>query len=355
MRDEGKVKMKFSDLPELTASYLNFLLSVGSCSLHTTRAYAKDLEQAFNLIELGHLGLTQSEIPVYSFFYQGPATSFPPESDTKPPASGTASALQQCEELDAASLLRGVREALSKWSGLSPASRNRKSACLKSFSRWLFEQDIIDTDLAPQIFSPKVPIRLPHFLSIDEALALIKSTDSWVQAADSELEYQKRMQSHVLILLLYGGGLRISEACGARWRDLQGHTLRVLGKGGHERLIALPELVIRAVRLCARTGDFLFGEKPMDSRKAYGLVRAAGVRANLVTPLHPHALRHSYATHLLADGTNLRILQELLGHRTLQATQRYTHLSLDQLARMMETNHPLAGNKGVILKRTSDE
>ena len=90
-----------------------------------------------------------------------------------------------------------------------------------------------------------------------------------------------------------------------------------------------------------RTSKYVFGQKAIDTRTAYEIVRQSGARAGLLKPLHPHALRHSFATHLLSNGTDLRILQELLGHESLTATQKYLHLSLDKLARTMEANHPL--------------
>ena len=92
-----------------------------------------------------------------------------------------------------------------------------------------------------------------------------------------------------------------------------------------------------------RKAPYVFGEQALSTRVAYDIVRKAGVRAGLLKPLHPHALRHSYATHLLRSGANLRVLQALLGHATLQATSRYTHIGIDDLARTLEAHHPTAG------------
>jgi integrase/recombinase XerC/integrase/recombinase XerD len=94
-----------------------------------------------------------------------------------------------------------------------------------------------------------------------------------------------------------------------------------------------------------RQGQYVFGEKPMDTRTGYEIIRQCGARAGLLKPLNPHALRHSFATHMLSSGTNLRVLQELLGHESLTATQKYLHLSMDSLARTMEKNHPLGKQK----------
>ncbi|MNT36365.1 Tyrosine recombinase XerD [compost metagenome] len=88
-------------------------------------------------------------------------------------------------------------------------------------------------------------------------------------------------------------------------------------------------------------GAFVFGNEALNPRTAYEIIRQSGLRAGLLQPLHPHALRHSFATHLLSSGANLRTLQELLGHESLQATEKYTHLGIDQLARTMENIHPL--------------
>ncbi len=141
----------------------------------------------------------------------------------------------------------------------------------------------------------------------------------------------------------------MSEACSLRWTDIRmkERVLKVLGKGGKERLVAVPGKVTRALRPLAGSGDeFVFGAAALDARRAYDWVRDAGRRAGLLKPLHPHALRHSFATHLLASGANLRALQELLGHASLQATQKYTHVSIDQLARTLERHHPLSSPKG---------
>ena len=155
------------------------------------------------------------------------------------------------------------------------------------------------------------------------------------------------LRDYVLILLLYGGGLRVSEACHISWADIYSHKLeiRVLGKGGKMRIQALPSFCFTQINKMPRIGKFIFGEKPLNSRKAYHIVNLWGKKAGLLKPLHPHALRHSYATHLLSSGADLRVLQELLGHSSLNATQKYTHLNLDQLARSLELNHPLGRNR----------
>lgn len=233
-----------------------------------------------------------------------------------------------------------IRQAQDFWGPLAPASRNRKTGAVRGFLKWLFAENILKEDVSLRMVSCKVPQKLPHFLSVDEALSLLR-------ALNSDLE-------RALILLLYGGGLRISEACGLKWSDLvrESQTLRILGKGGRQRLVAVPPLVWKAVIALPVQGDYVLGgEQALDTRKGYELVRQGGRKAGLLRPLHPHALRHSYATHLLTSGADLRVLQELLGHRSLAATQKYTHLSLDHLARSLEKHHPLSASK---LKKDED-
>lgn len=239
-----------------------------------------------------------------------------------------------------AELLAAVRGAFNQWAHLSLASRNRKAATLKSFFSWAFDEGLTEKDLSLQITCPKVPKKIPHFLSVDEALAVLKSFD---EKADDLLK------DKVLFLLLYGGGLRVSEACHLQWRDIQfpQKVLRVKGKGNKERVVALPSLTLATLQRWKKESafaEYVFGEEPLNPRTAYEMVRRSGQAAGLLKPLHPHALRHSFATHLLTSGANLRTLQELLGHESLQATEKYTHLGVDQLARTMEHLHPL-GNK----------
>jgi site-specific recombinase XerD len=298
-------------------NYLYSMVFIESCSLHTLRAYKTDLSQAF----------------LFS------VTTLEPDS-TRPEAGFSTPE----EDL----LLARIRAAQRDWGALSPASRNRKTATLKSFLGWLHREGFSERDLANHLHSPKVPQRLPKHVSVDEAIALMRTLEREVStAARSGSAYgeESALANHALVALLYGGGLRVSEACELETKniDWERSTCRVLGKGSKERIIALPQLAVVAVRKLTQDAPrrFVFGDEPLSTRVAYDMVRKAGVRAGLLKPLHPHALRHSFATHLLRSGANLRVLQALLGHATLQATSRYTHVGLDDLARTLEAHHPL--------------
>lgn len=288
-------------LSENIDKYLKYMAFIKSASPLTIKHYSLDLVQAFN--------------------YEDPSVKSKSISETE--------------------LLLTARAAFNQWAHLSLASRNRKAATLKSFFSWAFEESLTEKDLSVQITCPKVPKKLPHFVSVDEALSVLKSFDGDVKIP---------LKEKVLFLLLYGGGLRVSEACNLKWSEVQTaqKVLRVKGKGSKERVVALPSLTVEVLLKWKKESSFdeyVFGEKPLNSRTAYEMVRQSGLRAGLLKPLHPHALRHSFATHLLSSGANLRTLQELLGHESLQATEKYTHLGIDQLARTMENLHPLGKGK----------
>ncbi len=294
-------------------NYLYSMVFMESCSAHTLRAYKIDLCQCF--------------------YFE--ATTLAPSS-TPPDGPLTPSETEL--------LMARSREAQRRWGALSPATRNRKTATLKSFLGWLHRENYIERDLAALLNSPKVPSRLPKHLSVDEAVVLIRMLQKEA-AGSSGVDRNEPTRQLALIALLYGGGLRVSEACELENKniDFQNGSCRVLGKGSKERIVALPALAVKAVGQLNSTSKYLFGHEPLSTRVAYDIVRKAGARAGLLKPLHPHALRHSYATHLLRSGANLRVLQALLGHATLQATSRYTHVGLDDLARTLEAHHPLKG------------
>lgn len=316
-----KTEVDRSKLLGLIAKYLNFIDFIKTASSHTQRAYALDLSQAFHFEKEAFTALKNEH-------------------------QGLVGRLSEAEQ---SALLNDCRKAQSSWMGLSAASRNRKAATLKSFLRWLHEEELIGRDLGALIHSPSRPRRLPHAISVDEAHVLIQTLRETCARAGA-LDPQKSADAQIaaqrafaLVLLLYGAGLRVSEACQLRWQQFEngGKILRIVGKGNKERLAALPDGLFAQIEvLKTESSEWVFGDSPMGTRQAYEIVRAAGVNAGLMRPLHPHALRHSFATHMLASGANLRTLQELLGHSSLQATERYTHLNLDQLAMTMESFHP---------------
>ena len=221
-------------------------------------------------------------------------------------------------------------------------TRARKVATLKSFFRFLHLQEVTKTDFGNRLTTPRVSRKLPHYLSADEAITVLKNKECF---DDNQGGRQKLM----LFLLLYGGGLRVSEACFLRWADvhLEKRSAQIMGKGGKERIVVFPESVVSLLTKMesnAGTDSFVWGEQSLNTRTAYNWIREIGIRSGLERPLHPHMLRHSFATHILQSGGSLRAIQELLGHQSLAATERYTHLGLADLARTLEKFHPLERN-----------
>ena len=238
-------------------------------------------------------------------------------------------------------LLTLARQAQLRWSELQPASRHRKTAVLKSFFRYLFENEKLTQDLSLQLHSPKVPNKIPRFLAVDEALSIL----SYLKTTDVNVEKK------ILFFLLYGGGLRISEACQLKWSNVNfaKKSVTVLGKGGRERMVAVPELVMQQLQHYHSQSSTQTVFLNLTPSQGYQWIRELGQAAGLQRPLNPHALRHSFATHLLESGADLRAIQELLGHQSLVTTQKYTHLSLHQLANTMNAKHPLQKS---LLKKT---
>lgn len=302
---------------ELCCKYLNYMMFQKSSSPHTLRAYRQDLEQVFS----------SSSLPIPVFEMESGLYNLTPGAQNEAP--------QTLQELE-----KSFKRAQLRWSPLAKSTRNRKVACLRSFAGWLYENQYIEKDLRLYLDGPKVPVKLPHFLSVDEALTLAAFC---IQRLNSQLLIEK--EQGAFVLLLYGTGLRVSEASHLRLRDFnrEQNTVRVLGKGNKTRVVPLPLKVSWALQKLPPSGEFLFSLGQFaDTRKAYEWVRRLGAEAGLTQPIHPHTLRHSYATHLLTSGATLRIIQDLLGHSSLSATQKYTHLDLDHLARTMQKCHPMA-------------
>lgn len=234
--------------------------------------------------------------------------------------------------------------------GLDPASQARILSTVRTFFKWLWETRRIARNPASGLRNPKLPKRLPAFLTEGESQALLDLPPA-VDFPSARLT--------CLLELLYASGLRVSELVGLDLQDIlsEQRTLRVLGKGRKERLVPYHERAAEALAAyLAQRGAFLAMKGLPQDRALFlnqrgGRLTSTSVRALLSRALEaaavrarvsPHALRHSFATHLLNRGMDLRAIQELLGHASLSTTQRYTHLGLDELARTYEKAHPRA-------------
>ncbi len=255
----------------------------------------------------------------------------------RPILSGPLRVLTRSEELE---LLRCIKEFQLLRSHLKPTSRNRQTASFRTFLAWIFEGGWSSQNLSHRLRFAKSAQSLPRYLSVDEALSLLKSAIESAREGD-----QVAVRDLMLLVLLYGSGLRVSEACGLTWHcwNPETQSLLVRGKGNKERIVPAAPLFKALLKTfgCESRGQCTLLWPTLSTRQAYDVVRMKGARAGLSRPLNPHALRHSYATHLLTSGADLRSIQELLGHSSLNSTSRYLHLNLDELARELELHHPL--------------
>lgn len=222
--------------------------------------------------------------------------------------------------------------------GRAPATLARHVAAIRTFYRWLLREGVVESSVAEDLQRPKVGQHLPRVLSVPQAQELVEAP---------ELSPRDR----AVVELLYGAGLRVGEleALDRDDCDLAEGLVRVRrGKGGKERRVPMGPHAVEAVRawLATRTDDgvalFLNARGGrLTQRSIRRILDEAGRRVGL-TGVHPHALRHSYATHLLDAGADLRGIQELLGHASLSTTQRYTHVSVESLLDTWRRAHPHA-------------
>jgi len=230
--------------------------------------------------------------------------------------------------------------------GLGPRGVQRALAAVRSFFRHLTREGVLDNPAARAVKSPRIPRTLPRPLSERDAARALE------EAGEEKVKWLGA-RNVALLTLLYGAGLRISEALALRRGDAPlGDMLTILGKGGKERVVPVLPVVREAVAAYANVIPFagtretpLFLSrrgKPMSAREAQSLMEGLRGRLGLSERATPHALRHSFATHLLAGGSDLRSVQELLGHASLSTTQVYTKLETRQLAQTYARAHPRA-------------
>ena len=314
------------NIPRHICKYLESLDLIKKFSSHTLRAYSSDLLQLFQLSGFVEIrGIFFNGSVKYQYY------------------------LTNCQESEIsrqpAQWLSTLEKSLRKQT-ITNRSKKRKISCLNQFLTFLSQEYAIEIKLP--IDPPRGnERRLPHFLSVDETIALAQYCDR-----ASTTDPIQRQQA-LLFYLLYGGGLRVSEACAMTHQQVHPGEKKalVMGKGGKERLVVFPDKVIAVLKRFSSSGTYIWGDKALPTRTAYHRIKQLGVAAGLFKPLHPHALRHSYATQLLHSGSDLRVIQQLLGHKSLAATEVYTHLDINDLARTMEQFHPLQTSRKNFVKK----
>jgi integrase/recombinase XerC len=226
--------------------------------------------------------------------------------------------------------------------GLSRKSMARKLASLRSLFKFLCREEILLQNPVQRIASPKVGRKLPHFLYLDQVEGLLRAADC------SQL---LGARDQVIIELLYGSGLRVSELVGLNREglDLESGLIRVLGKGSKERVVPITNYARRAIEsylnLRQDNNEALllnYQGTRLSDRSVRRILDKLVTKVSLEQHVHPHMLRHSFATHLLDGGADLRSVQELLGHQKLSSTQIYTHLTRERLKDVYGKAHPRA-------------
>jgi integrase/recombinase XerD len=261
--------------------------------------------------------------------------------------------------------------------GLAPSSLRRRAAALKGFYRFAYGEGLIRVDVAAHLDLPRPTRLLPETLTVAETERLLEAaggderdvtdgpnastTDDVSTPADASTT-DHALRDRALLELLYAAGLRISEAIGLDREDLSldGAFVRVIGKGDKERLVPVgdvaldwlrrwidaPRIALLALGHVApdRGGPLFLGDRGgrLARQQAWAAVKRAAARAGLAGRVSPHTLRHSFATHLLEGGADLRIVQELLGHASISTTQLYTHLTGERIRDVYSRAHPRA-------------
>ena len=231
--------------------------------------------------------------------------------------------------------------------GYAPRTVARKASVLRRYFGWAYRSGRISSDPTLALVAPAGPSKLPRVLKDDQIQTLI---DKPARAGDDE---SRDARDLAIVEVLYGSGLRVSELCSITFDDLDlaRSTVRVWGKGAKQRLVPLSDPSVEALRgwLAEHRGRFATDETPRDAvfLNAKGkAITPRDVRRILdrrsIVPTHPHALRHTFATHLLDGGADLRAVQELLGHADIATTQIYTHVSRERLREVHRSSHPRA-------------
>lgn len=303
-------------MQHLTERYLEHLAEERNLSPHTVRAYGGDLDRFLGFLAGEFLGKERKDVR-------------PPEVDALAVRSFLAHLARQ---------------------GVGRRSQARALSAVRGLFRFACREGVLDTNPAAAVRTPKQPRPLPRHLRPGEVESLVEAASGPEPLA---------LRDRALLELLYATGLRVGELVSLDWTDvdLSGRVLRVLGKGGKERMVPFGRPAAEALRDWGAASEEVRGEQRGDAEDPVflnhrgGRLSSRSVRrildryvdaAAVAAGVHPHTLRHTFATHLLERGADLRAIQELLGHSSLSTTQQYTHLEVERLLSVYREAHPRA-------------
>ncbi len=302
--------------PGLIQQFMHYLALEKNASPHTCRCYRKDLEGFEEFLKSSGMYLN--------------------------PSGGV-----EIEKVD--------RMAIRKYMSFlhrknKKSSIARKISTLRSFFKFLIREQVISSNPAKSVSTPKVEKTLPTTLSVDEAFRLMESPQNIPEKA-SEMSKESRVRDRAILELLYSSGLRVSELVGLNSNQLDSDLgiVRVMGKGRKERIVPVGVKAIDALKAYLEGRGALMGEDPIFINPSGGRLTARSVgrlikkytrHSGIFRKVSPHSLRHTFATHLLDAGADIREIQEMLGHSSLSTTQRYTHVSMGKLMEVYDKAHP---------------
>jgi integrase/recombinase XerC len=312
--------------PGFIQQFIHYLSLEKNASPHTCRCYRKDLE--------GFEGFLKN-----SGMYLNPA------------------GVVEIEKVD--------RLAIRKYMSFlhrknKKSSIARKISTLRSFFKYLIREQVISSNPAKSVSTPKVEKTLPTTLTVDEAFRLMESPQSLPEKS-SDVAKENRLRDRAILELLYSSGLRVSELVGLNLNQLDSDLgiARVMGKGRKERIVPVGVKAIEALKAYLKDRGVFRGEDPifinsfggrLTTRSVGRLIKKYARHSGIFRKVSPHSLRHTFATHLLDAGADIREIQEMLGHSSLSTTQRYTHVSMGKLMEVYDKAHPRSfknvGHKG---------
>lgn len=285
-------------LQQALQDFLCYLSSEKGLSQHTLQAYARDLKGFFQVLKQSNL--------------------------------------QQITEEDVLTFAHKLQ-----LKGYASSSICRMLVSVKIFLRFLYREELIKNEIGLSIDTPKIWQLIPEILTFTEVEKLLLAP-----APNTEIGARDR----AILQVIYASGLRVSEICGLNIQDFSDYTIRVIGKGKKERIVPVAKSAVEAVdhyllhyRSLNAKIEALFintKQKRIDRFTIWKQLKAYAKQIGIIKPISPHTLRHSFATHLLENGADLRVIQELLGHSSIATTDRYTHLSNKHITEAFQSYHP---------------
>ena len=234
---------------------------------------------------------------------------------------------------------------------IKKSSIARKLSTLRSFFKYLVREQLASSNPAKIVSTPKVEKPLPTTLTVDEVFRLIDSPENRSEKLLSNAPRARKSRDRAILELLYSSGLRVGELVGLNLNhlDLDLGIVKVMGKGRKERIVPVGEKAVDALKAFLEERGVIRGEAPLFLNPRGGRLTARSVgrlikkytrRSGIFRKVSPHSLRHTFATHLLDAGADIREIQEMLGHASLSTTQRYIHLSVGKLMEVYDKAHP---------------